>query len=63
MNGLQRRLFLYAPPGLIYTVLCAPSLMPPVAWSAVWSGPVTNLVQVLNPSPCGMHSFYRATAP
>jgi hypothetical protein len=62
-DNSERRLFLYAPAGPIYTVQCAPVLTSPIQWSTVWSGPVTNLVQVLDPPFCGPHSFYRMTAP
>jgi hypothetical protein len=58
----QRRLCLYAPPGPNFTVQWAPSLAPHVLWSNLWSGPVTNLVQIIIP-PSSANSFYRTTSP
>jgi hypothetical protein len=58
----QRYLLLYAPPGPIFTVQWAASLTPRAGWSTLWSGPVTNLVQVLK-TPSDTNSFYRTFAP
>jgi hypothetical protein len=58
----QNRLYLYAPLGPIVTVQWAPRLTPQVAWRPMWSGHVTNLVQVFSPLP-DRNSFYRTIVP
>ena len=63
MNGAQRQLVLYASPRPSYTVQYAPRLRPPVVWTPIWNGALSNLVQVLTVPAISGNIFYRATAP
>jgi hypothetical protein len=61
-DGAQLQLTIYASPGPSYTLQCTPTLTPPL-WFPVWTGPISNLFQVITLPATNVSSFYRVTAP
>ncbi len=61
-DGAQLQLTIYASPGPSYTLQCTPTLTPPL-WLPVWTGPLTNLSQVITLPATNATSFYRVTVP
>jgi hypothetical protein len=62
LNGAQLQVTIYAEAGP-YTVWSTPSLTPPITWSPIWTGQVSNLFEVI-PVPISQKAtFYRASSP
>ncbi len=61
-DGAQLQLTIYASPGPSYTLQCTPTLTPPL-WFPIWTGPISNLFQVITFPATNRTSFYRVTAP
>jgi hypothetical protein len=59
----QFQLMLYGRPAASYTVESTFSLTPAVAWTPVWVGPSSNLVEVLLLAPTNQAQFFRAVSP
>jgi hypothetical protein len=62
-DPVQDRLILSGPPGLSNIVQCTRSLAPPVSWAEVWTGPISNLFQVITVPITDASRFYRITRP
>ncbi|MBU6399153.1 MAG: hypothetical protein KGS61_02445 [Verrucomicrobia bacterium] len=60
----QVQLAVYGALGSGYSLQSTPSLSPPVTWSPVWTGTLTNLYQVVLTTPgTNAGGFYRAVGP
>jgi hypothetical protein len=62
-NRVQLRVTIYAEPGPDYALESAPSLMPGAVWTEIWSGPISNSLQVILPPHTNAAGFYRAVRP